>query len=130
MNQLEFDHLVEEGISAIPERYLKRLKNVRIVVEDEPSRGQLDKGRARAGWTLFGLYEGVPQPARGGGYTLALPDKITIFRRPIEEACWTDAEVREQVKITVWHEITHHFGLDEGAVREKEEESRKKKNKR
>jgi len=128
MTQLEFDQLVEEGISAIPERYLKMLKNVRIVVEDEPSREQLASGRVRSGWTLFGLYEGVPQPARGGGYTLALPDKITIFRRPIEEACRTDREIREQVKQTVWHEIAHLFGLDESAVREKE--NIKKKNQR
>jgi len=120
MTQLEFEKLVEEGIAAIPERFLQMLKNVRIVVEDEPSRDQLDRGKVKAGYTLFGLYEGIPQPARNGGYNLALPDKITIFRRPIEEAYRTNEEIREQVKITVWHEIAHHFGLDEDAVRERE----------
>ena len=122
-----FEQLVEQGIAAIPERFLKMLKNVRIVVEDEPSREQLASGRVRAGYTLFGLYEGVPQPARGGGYNLILPDKITIFRQPIEETCSTDEEIREQVKLTVWHEIAHHFGLDEDAVREREQEKRKQK---
>lgn len=128
MTRDAFEQLVGEGIAAIPEKFLQKLKNVRIVVEDEPSREQLAKGRVRAGWTLFGLYEGVPQPARGGGYNLFLPDKITIFQFPIENACRSDDEIREQVKQTVWHEIAHHFGLDEEAVREKERERKKKNN--
>jgi predicted Zn-dependent protease with MMP-like domain len=126
MDKKIFEKLVEEGISAIPERFLQKLKNVRIVVEDDPSREQLTKGRVRTGWTLFGLYEGVPQPARGGGYNLFLPDKITIFQRPIENACTTDEQIRAQVAQTVWHEIAHHFGLNEVEVSAKEQEKRKK----
>lgn len=125
MDKKIFEQLVEEGISAIPERFLQKLKNVRIVVEDEPSPEQLAKGRVRAGWTLFGLYEGVPQPSRGGGYNLFLPDKITIFQKPIENACVTADQIRAQVKQTVWHEIAHHFGLDEWEVKDKE---KRKKN--
>lgn len=124
MTREDFEQLVEEGISAIPEKFLVRLKNVRIVVEDEPSRDQLSKGEVRAGWTLFGLYEGVPQPFRGGGYNLILPDKITIFQKPIERACQSAEQIREQVKITVWHEIAHHFGLDEDEVRAKEKKKK------
>lgn len=126
MTREAFEQLVEEGMAAIPERFLQKLKNVRIVVEDEPSREQLAKGRVRGGWTLFGLYEGVPQPSRGGGYNLFLPDKITIFQRPIENACATDEQIRAQVKQTVWHEIAHHFGLNEVEVRQKEREKRKR----
>lgn len=126
MTREAFEQLVEEGIAAIPERFLQMLKNVRIVVEDEPTRAQLSAGRVRAGYTLFGLYEGVPQPARGGGYNLILPDKITIFQRPIENNCRTDDEIRAQVKETVWHEIAHHFGFDEGAVAERSAQKRKK----
>lgn len=121
MTREAFEKLVEEGISAIPEHFLQKLKNVRIVVEDEPSSEQKEKLKLREGWTLFGLYEGVPQPSRGGGYNLMMPDKITIFQKPIENACATDDQVRQQVKQTVWHEIAHHFGLDEDAVRKKEQ---------
>jgi predicted Zn-dependent protease with MMP-like domain len=120
MSRNDFEKLVEEGISSIPEGFLRKLKNVRIVVEDEPSKKQLDRGHVHRGWTLYGLYEGVPQPSRGGGYNFAMPDKITIFQKPIEEACSTEEQIREQVKITVWHEIAHHFGLDEEEVRIKE----------
>jgi predicted Zn-dependent protease with MMP-like domain len=116
MTSPEFERLVEEGIAAIPERYLKMLKNVRIVVEEEPTREQLTAGRVKSGYTLFGLYEGVPKPARGGGYNLILPDKITIFKRPIESACDSADEIRAQVRETVWHEIAHHLGLDEAEV--------------
>ncbi|MCX6712864.1 MAG: metallopeptidase family protein [Candidatus Vogelbacteria bacterium] len=125
MTHEAFEQLVEEGIAAIPERFLKMLKNVRIVVEDEPSPAQLAAGRVGRGYTLFGLYEGVPQPARNGSYNLMLPDKITIFRQPIENACATDDEIRAQVKETVWHEIAHHFGFDESAVAERSAQKRK-----
>lgn len=116
MTDQEFEALVAAGVEAIPEKYLKMLKNVRIVVEDRPTRIQLENAKVGPGHTLFGLYEGVPQPARGGGYNLVLPDKITIFREPILAACGSPEEVFAQVRETVWHEIAHHFGFDEAAV--------------
>ena len=128
MSNDAFEKLVEEGIKAIPEKFLQKLKNVRIVVEDEPSREQIKKIKLQSGRTLFGLYEGVPQPARNGGYNFSLPDKITIFKLSIENACDTDEQIRKQVMQTVWHEIAHHFGLDDDAVRFKEKERRKNKN--
>jgi len=116
MNRDKFEKLVWQGIEAIPKRFLEKLDNVDIVIEHEPSPAQMGKLRLGQGAKLFGLYEGVPQTRREH-YTWVLPDKITIFQKPIEEVCSTDEEIRQRVKNTVWHEIAHHFGMDELRVR-------------
>lgn len=126
MEREEFEKLVNEGIKAIPEKFLQKLSNVDVVIEDEPTPEQLKKNNVRRGWTLFGLYEGVPLSERGSSYGWVLPDKISIFKRPIEEAAQTPEEVKEIVRDTVWHEIAHHFGMNEGEVREREEKRKKK----
>ena len=116
MTHREFEKLVAEGIEAIPERFLRKLNNVAVVIEDE------------RGKNLLGLYEGIPQTGRehyGVGPTL--PDRITIFRRTImAEAGGDPARAREIVRDTVWHEIAHHFGMDEGRVRQREAKRRKR----
>jgi len=116
MNDKQFEKLVQEGIAAIPEKFLRLLENVAVVVEDDVS----DEARRKMGMgdadDLLGLYEGVPKTKRGAGYTGVLPDKITIFKRPILESASTPDEVREIVKETVWHEIAHHFGMEEDEV--------------
>ena len=114
-----------EGIKAIPEKFLRKLENVAIVIEDEPTPAQKKKLNIHRGWVLFGLYEGVPQAARGVNYTWVLPDKITIFQKPIREETRDGEDVKEIVKNTVWHEIAHHFGMDESRVRRAEAERRK-----
>jgi len=126
LNRTEFEKIVNDGIKAIPEKFLQKLKNVAIVVEDEPTLAQKKKLNIRPNWTLFGLYEGVPQLERGANYSAVLPDKITIFQNPIEEEARDEKDVEEVVKNTVWHEIAHHFGMDEARVRQVE--TRKKKN--
>ncbi|GAG18474.1 unnamed protein product, partial [marine sediment metagenome] len=115
----KFEKIVKEGIGAIPERFLEKLDNVDIVIEDEPTPYQLRKLRVRKSAIIFGLYEGIPQTKRWH-YGQVLPDKITIFQKPIEEATSSEGEIREIVKNTVWHEIAHHFGMDEKRVRETE----------
>ena len=115
----KFEKLVDEGIKAIPERFLKKLDNVDIVIEDEPTPYQLRKLRTWLGSLIFGLYEGVPQTKRGH-YGQVLPDKITIFQKSIEKIAHSEEEIKEIVKNTVWHEIAHHFGMDEKRVREVE----------
>lgn len=120
LNREEFEKIVEEGTKAIPEKFLQKLKNVAIVIEDEPTSAQIKKLNLRPGWTLFGLYEGVPQSERGAGYNAVLPDKINIFQKPIEAAAGAEKDIREIVKNTVWHEIAHHFGMDEARVRQAE----------
>lgn len=117
MERKEFEKLVAAGIDDIPPLFLAKLNNVVITVEDWPSADQARKARLRPGHTLFGLYEGVPQTKRGSGYTLVLPDKITIFQQPIERSTQDPEQIKAIVKNTVWHEIGHHFGLDEPTVR-------------
>ncbi len=121
MDRAEFEKLVAAGVDAIPAKFTAKLNNVVITIEDEPTPQQLGRGRVKPGSTLFGLYEGIPQTKRGSNYSLVLPDKITIFRRPIEWAAGGDPKtIRQIVKNTVWHEIAHHFGIDEGEVRRRE----------
>lgn len=126
LNRKEFEKIVKEGIKAIPERFLQKLKNVAIVIEDEPTLAQKKKLNIRPNWTLFGLYEGVPQLERGANYSGVLPDKITIFQNPIEAAAGDEKDIKELVKNTVWHEIAHHFGMDEARVRQVEAKRRNK----
>lgn len=116
MDREKFEELVRQGIEAIPQRFLKKLDNVDIVIEDEPTEEQMRELKLGKGAKLFGLYQGVPQTKRGH-YSWVLPDKITIFKKPIEEVTLSEKEIREKVKETVWHEIAHHFGLNEERVR-------------
>jgi predicted Zn-dependent protease with MMP-like domain len=108
-----FEELVVEVLDTLPEEILAMLDNVDVVIEDWPTHDQLDQADIEAGGTLYGLYEGVPLTARDGGYFLIPPDKITIFKRPIEQSCRTAEEIAEQVRITVIHEVAHHFGIGE-----------------
>jgi len=116
MTKGEFEEVVSEGIKAIPQKFLEKLDNVDICIEEEPTSYQLRKLKTKKGSLVFGLYEGIPQTKRGY-YGQVLPDRITIFRRPIERIAHSENEIREIVKNTVWHEIAHHFGLDEKQVR-------------
>ena len=125
LNRTEFEKIVKEGIRAIPEKFLRKLENVAIVVEDEPTLAQKKKLNLHPSWTLFGLYEGVPQLERGANYSAVLPDKITIFQNPIEALAGDEKDIKEMVKNTVWHEIAHHFGMDEARVRQAEAKRRK-----
>jgi len=115
----KFEKLVNQGIKAIPKKFLEKLDNVDIVIEDEPTPYQLRKLRTRGGFLIFGLYEGVPQTKRWH-YGQVLPDKITIFKNPIEKIASSEKVIKEIVKNTVWHEIAHHFGMDEKKIREVE----------
>lgn len=114
-----FEQLVNEGIKDIPQKFLDKLNNVGIVIEDNPTPEQLKKLKIRKNYFLFGLYEGIPKTRRWG-YSDVLPDKITIFKNPIEQSARTEEEIKKIVKETVWHEIAHHFGMDEKEVREAE----------
>jgi len=120
MSDEDFEKLVADGMDAIPEDFIDKIKNVAIVIADFPTTAQLAKVKARPGSTLFGLYEGVPQTKRGGNYSGVLPDKITIFKIPL--VCVSDDEddLRERVKHTVWHEVAHHFGLDHDRIHQLE----------
>ncbi|MFC1929028.1 metallopeptidase family protein [Chloroflexota bacterium] len=118
MNQEEFTRLVTKALEDLPQELLTRLENVDVVVEEYPAPAQLRKLRLGRGETLLGLYEGVPQTKRTSGYGMVLPDKITIFQKPIEAKCRVNAEVYAEIERVLKHEIAHHFGISDARLQE------------
>ncbi len=112
----DFYELVERALEGLPPELAALLENVAIVVDEWPDYSTplvADDPED----TLYGLYEGVPLTERGWGYSGVLPDKITIFRGPLERD-FDPGELEEQVRITVVHEIAHYFGFDEERLEE------------
>lgn len=124
MDRKAFEELVQEGFLLLPEHIRALIRNVALLVENEPSKEQLAEEGLGEDETLLGLYQGVPATLRGEGYGVGptLPDTITLFQLPIEEAAGDDpAEIRKVVAETIWHEYAHYFGMDEDEVRRREE---------
>ena len=117
MNRARFEALVAEAIESLPEDFKEKMNNVAIVVEDLPSPHEARR-HGRGGRTLLGLYQGQPLTARDSRYGMSFPDKITIYQLNVESICRGDAEVREEVRKTVLHEIAHHFGIDDDRLHE------------
>lgn len=120
MTDEEFGKLVDEAIDAIPEHIRARMQNVAITFADAPTDDELREQGMKPGHVLFGLYQGIPLPDRGAEY-MALPDKITIYKKPILAAYTDPADIKECVENTVWHEVAHHFGYDDPWIRKEEE---------
>jgi len=118
VNRKQFNKLVEHALTTLPPEYLSRMENVEIVIEDWPSQEQLEDNELGPEDTLFGLYEGVPLTERTIEYGLVPPDKITIFQKAIESECGSEAEVIDEVRLTVQHEIAHFFGIDDARLDE------------
>jgi predicted Zn-dependent protease with MMP-like domain len=117
----EFEAMVREAVDGLPEALRARMSNLAIVVQDHPSSRDLHEAHRRGEEEpdgLFGLYRGVPLPQRGFYYDKVLPDLITIYQATHEEECHSREELREQVRITVRHEIAHHFGIDDDRLEE------------
>jgi predicted Zn-dependent protease with MMP-like domain len=113
MQRRRFIRLVQQALADLPSPYRDWLENVDIVVERRPRLHHLREGGLRPGETLFGLYEGVPRTERDSGYGMVLPDKISIFQEPLEQECEDEAELVEEVRRTVLHELAHHFGASD-----------------
>ena len=110
MSREEFEDAVSEALDRIPGDLARMMDNVVVLVEDDPPDGDSD---------LLGLYEGTPLTERDGWWAAgSLPDRITIFRNPTLAACETAEEVVEEVRVTVVHEIAHHFGIDDERLHE------------
>lgn len=102
MPDFDFEREVEDALASLPQDLRRAVSNVALVVEEEPPAGQ----------PLLGLYEGIPLTRRGSGYGAVLPDKITIYRGPLERIYGADREgLRRQIRRVVLHEIAHHFGI-------------------
>ncbi len=127
MEREKFEALVARAIDNLPSEFQRKLENVDIVVEEWPTSGQLGRAKHIHRTQLLGLYQGVPQTKRGRGYGLVLPDKISIFQKPIEAQCRFGDEIEVKIGEVVRHEIAHHFGLDERTLRKIESEKRKRK---
>jgi predicted Zn-dependent protease with MMP-like domain len=100
----EFEELVSLALDGIPAELVELMNNVVVLIEDEPPADEPD---------LLGLYDGVPLTERDSSYTFLAPDRVFVFRGPLTRMCETSAELVEEVRITVVHEIAHHFGIDD-----------------
>lgn len=121
MTRAQFERLVVEAVTLIPKRFRREMKNLALVVEDEPSSDLLDDMEIEPPDSLYGLYQGVPLPERSWAHGNHLPDKITIYQKPIEEDCDDEDEMRAVIGETLIHEVGHYFGLSEEEIEEIEE---------
>lgn len=116
----QFQKLIDTALGELPKTHVDSLQNVAILFADEPSPEQREKLKLLPYQSLYGLYEGVPLAFRQG-QTHLLPDKITLFKLPIVASARTEAELKEQIKHTLWHEIAHYYGLDHDKIHELEQ---------
>jgi predicted Zn-dependent protease with MMP-like domain len=113
----EFRGLVEDAIDSIPKKFARHIRNLAVVIEDEPSGELLEEMEMDDGDTLLGLYQGTPLNERGSGYGNALPDRITLFQLPIEdEADGDEDEIVVAIGETLIHELGHYFGMSEEQI--------------
>lgn len=112
VSRREFERLVRRAMEELPASIRERIDNVDVVVRDWPSPQDLGESDLADRYALLGLYQGIPLTQRSH-YDMALPDKITLFRRPIEAVCQSREQVVDQVRKTVVHEVAHHFGIDD-----------------
>jgi predicted Zn-dependent protease with MMP-like domain len=116
----EFDALISAEMDKLPPERVKGLDNVAITYADEPTAEQMRKTGTQGGGLMLGLYEGIPLTKRGNNYSLVLPDKITLFKLPLARISRDEADYREHIRHTLWHEIAHFYGLDHDDIRARE----------
>ena len=121
MTRQKFEKLVAEAIELIPARFRREMKNIAVVVEDEPGADLLEEMEIEPPDSLYGLYQGTPLPERTWGYGNTLPDRVTLFKDVIEEDCESEDDVRDCIAETLIHEVGHYFGLSEEEIEEIEE---------
>jgi predicted Zn-dependent protease with MMP-like domain len=125
MTRSHFEKLVAQGFERLPEWVQKKIQNVALLIEDEPSDEDRELQDLSEEETLLGLYKGIPLSERGVHYGegMVLPDTVTLYRLPILEAAEEDGhDVRDVIADTIWHEYAHHFGIDEEGVHMLEKE--------
>jgi predicted Zn-dependent protease with MMP-like domain len=109
----EFEDVVADALDDLPEWVLEAIENVVILVEERANASQDPDGEG-----LFGIYEGVPLPDRGFDYSLVLPDRIMIFQESLERVFSDRDELKEEIRVTVLHEVAHHLGIEEDRLQE------------
>ncbi|MSQ61646.1 MAG: metallopeptidase family protein [Dehalococcoidia bacterium] len=108
-----FERMVARAINELPDTFRQAIANLEIVIVNRPSVADRAEMGLHRGEALLGLYRGTPLTRRDQGYNLTLPDTITLFQRSIEARCRDEAELVEQVRATLLHELAHHFGIDD-----------------
>jgi predicted Zn-dependent protease with MMP-like domain len=111
----QFQELINQALEELPGEHVKNIQNVAILYEDQPTAAQREQLELRHDQTLLGLYEGTPLSQRQG-ITRLLPDKITLFKLPLQQQAGTLAGLREEIRHTLWHEIAHYYGLDHDKI--------------
>ena len=122
MQREKFESLVADALASIPRRFREAIKNLVIVVEDEPSRELLREMDIHPPGTLLGLYSGTPLTDRGWDYGNRLPDRIQIFQGPHEREAEDDDDLVVAIGETLIHEIGHYFGMSEAQIEAIEEQ--------
>jgi len=117
MRRSDFERLVLQALEDIPDQFRDALQNIDIQVRWRPTITELRRAGVRRG-SLFGVYLGVPLTKRGHGYSMTLPDTIVVYQQTHERHCRSDAEIVEQVRQTVFHEVGHYLGIDEDRLQE------------
>jgi len=120
MDRERFEWLVAKAIADLPDEFRERMDNIDIVVQDEPTSGQLADAGLKRSETLLGLYEGVPLTKRTRAYGMVPPDKITIFQKPIEARYRSETQIQREIQRVVKHEIAHHFGISDARLNQLE----------
>jgi len=108
-NRRTFERVVAEELARLPAQFRERISNLAVIVAEWPEDEAPDQDADDT--ELLGLYQGIPYGARSSDYSMVLPDRITIYRQPILSICRTEAEAREEIRLTVIHEVGHYFGL-------------------
>jgi predicted Zn-dependent protease with MMP-like domain len=117
MKREHFVKIVEEALDAFPQEFCSRIQNVAVLVEDvPPSQPSLQAGQQRR--LLLGVFHGVPTTKKSIFSLPSGPDHIVLYQKNIEAVCSSEAEVREQIRLTVIHELGHYFGLDENQLKD------------
>jgi predicted Zn-dependent protease with MMP-like domain len=129
MEKKDFEKLVAQAYDNIPEKFRKKIDNVALTIEEEPTELEKKQRGIKEGMLLLGLYVGVPATARGENYGVgfARPDVIKIYQKSIEQLAGNDLErMHDIIQDTVWHEYAHYFGMSESEVREWENEKKER----
>lgn len=121
MTRARFEHLVSEAVESIPQQFRDHMRNIAVVVEDEPSDELLDDMGIEPPGTLLGLYQGTPLTERPWDYGNQLPDRVVLYQGPIEDASDDDDDVMVCIGETLIHEVGHYFGFDEDELEEIED---------
>ncbi len=119
LSDKHWHELIDKAFESLPEPHRSAVQNVAIITEDDPSEAQREELKLRGDQTLLGLYSGVSLPRRQGSTNLP-PDVITLFKNPLLAQSENEAQLYENIRHTLWHEVAHYFGLDHKRIRELE----------